>query len=170
MKEKAPNAKGTYCMIHRYASASKTLPVPLQDVLSSVIKIVNFVKGSALQTHLFKQLCKEMGPEHDSLLFYTQVRWLSKGISLRVWLLFIRLELKTSQKGNIKMLKCIFLGLHYCLSSAFQYVWYCDSVQYKWECVWNRNSLAFWAAERTNVILIGGSTNVICINVTRMKV
>ena len=90
--------------------------------------------------------------------------------SLRVWLLFIRLELKTSQKGNIKMLKCTFLDLHYCLSTAFQYVWICDSVQYKWECVWNRNSLAFWAAERTNVILIGGSTNVICINVTRMKV
>ena len=83
VKEKAPNAKGTHCMIHRYALASKTLPVPLQDVLSSVIKIVNFVKGSALQTRLFKQLCKEMGSEHESLLFYTQVRWLSKGNVLR---------------------------------------------------------------------------------------
>ena len=83
VKEKAPNAKGTHCMIHRYALASKTLPVPLQDVLSSVIKIVNFVKGSALQTRLFKQLCKEMGSEHESLLFYTQVRWLSNGNVLR---------------------------------------------------------------------------------------
>ena len=70
-------------MIHRYALASKTLPVHLQDVLSSVIKIVNFVKGSALQTRLFRRLCKEMGSEHETLLFYTQVRWLSKGNVLR---------------------------------------------------------------------------------------
>ena len=86
-------------------------------------------------------------------------------VSLRVWLLFIRLELKTSQTGNIKLLKSTFLDLYSCLSTAFQYVWICDSVQYKWEYVWNRNSLALWAAERMNVILIGGSTSVTCMKV-----
>ena len=40
---------------------------------------LNFVKGSALNTRLFRNLCKEMDAIHDSFLYYTQVRWLSTG-------------------------------------------------------------------------------------------
>ena len=39
-------------MIHRQALASKTLPDPLRVHLQTVINIVNFVKGSALKTHV----------------------------------------------------------------------------------------------------------------------
>ena len=39
-----------HCMIHRDALASKTLPASLNLVLQVVIKIVNFVKSSALNT------------------------------------------------------------------------------------------------------------------------
>ena len=39
-------------MIHRYALASKTLPASMQEVLESVIKIVNYVKNQALHTRL----------------------------------------------------------------------------------------------------------------------
>ena len=42
VKELAPQAKDTHCVIHRYALASKTLPSSLQKVLDSVIKIVNY--------------------------------------------------------------------------------------------------------------------------------
>lgn len=79
VKDLAPHAKGIHCMIHRYALASKTLPEPLLKVLDSVIKIVNYVKSGALNTRLFKELCKEMNADHEVLLFYTAVRWLSKG-------------------------------------------------------------------------------------------
>ena len=66
-------------MIHRYALASKTLPASLQEVLESVIKIVNYVKTQALNTRLYKELCKYMNTDHEVLLFYTSVCCLSKG-------------------------------------------------------------------------------------------
>ena len=43
------------------------------------MKIINFVKASALNTWLFKQLCKVLGLEHTSLLYRAEVRWLSRG-------------------------------------------------------------------------------------------
>ena len=79
VKKLAPQAKGIHCMIHRYALASRTLPTSLMEVLESVIKIVNYMKTQALNTRLFKELCKDMNADHEVLLFYTAVRWLSKG-------------------------------------------------------------------------------------------
>uniref|UniRef100_UPI00358EFF27 zinc finger BED domain-containing protein 5-like n=1 Tax=Myxine glutinosa TaxID=7769 RepID=UPI00358EFF27 len=79
VKELAPQAKGIHCMIHRYALASKALPATLWEVLDSVIKIVNYVKAGALNTRLFKELCKDMDAGHEVLLFYTAVRWLARG-------------------------------------------------------------------------------------------
>uniref|UniRef100_UPI00358F67E6 SCAN domain-containing protein 3-like n=1 Tax=Myxine glutinosa TaxID=7769 RepID=UPI00358F67E6 len=79
VKELAPQAKGIHCMIHRYALASKTLPATLREVLDSVIKIVNYVKAGALNTRLFKELCKDVDADHEVLLFYMAIRWLSRG-------------------------------------------------------------------------------------------
>ena len=79
VQKKRPNVLFTHCFIHRGALASKTLSCGLQDVLKVTIKIVNFVKSSALHTLLFRKLCKDMGSEHINLLYYTKVRWLSKG-------------------------------------------------------------------------------------------
>ena len=67
MKKLAPQAKGIHCMIHRYALASKTLPSSLQEVLESVIKIVNYVKSQALNTRLYKELCKYMNTDQKFL-------------------------------------------------------------------------------------------------------
>uniref|UniRef100_UPI00358EFF60 zinc finger BED domain-containing protein 5-like n=1 Tax=Myxine glutinosa TaxID=7769 RepID=UPI00358EFF60 len=75
----SPGIIAVHCLIHRQALASKTLPSLLQEVLEQVIKIVNYVKSSALNSRLFKQLCTEMDSEHKNLLYYTKVRWLSKG-------------------------------------------------------------------------------------------
>ena len=47
--------------------------------MSLVIKVVNYVKSSALNIRLFRKLCKDMDPDHSALLYHTQVRWLSKG-------------------------------------------------------------------------------------------
>ncbi|XP_076053707.1 zinc finger BED domain-containing protein 5-like [Oratosquilla oratoria] len=51
----------------------------MMDVLNVAIKILNFVKAGALNSRLFKLLCKDMESEHEALLFHTNVRWLSKG-------------------------------------------------------------------------------------------
>ena len=37
------------------------------------------MKNSAVNTRLFRQLCKDMDADHTNLLFHTKVRWLSKG-------------------------------------------------------------------------------------------
>ena len=52
---------------------------PLEQALDCAIKIVNYIKASPLNFTLFRKLCKDMNAEYDSLLYYTSVRWLSKG-------------------------------------------------------------------------------------------
>ena len=74
VQELAPQAKGTNCVSHRYALASKTLPSFLQNVLGSVIKIVNYIKSVHLNTRLFNQLYKDVNSKLEALLFYTSIR------------------------------------------------------------------------------------------------
>ena len=79
MKRRSPNALGSHCVIHREALAAKTLSPGMKDKLTVIIRIVNFVKTSAVNTRLFSKLCKDMNSDHETLLFHTSVRWLSKG-------------------------------------------------------------------------------------------
>lgn len=75
-----------HCMLHREALCAKTLPETLKDTLNDAIKMVNLIKASALNTRLFRQLCKDMDADHLNLLYHTEVRWLSKGnMLLRVY-------------------------------------------------------------------------------------
>ena len=79
IKQKCPSAVRTHCVIHREAFAARTLPFELMNSLNSVVKMVNFIKGRALNTRLFARICHAIGPDHEGLLFHTNVRWLSKG-------------------------------------------------------------------------------------------
>ena len=79
VKQKNPAIQGTHCMIHKAALVSKTIPRRLHEHMSVVIKVVSYVKSSALNTRLFSKLCKDMDADHSALLYHTQVRWLSKG-------------------------------------------------------------------------------------------
>ena len=71
VKEKSPSAIGTHCILHREALASRTPPAEMGDVMNLAIKVVNFIKGRAVNSHLFKQLCVDMDSEHQALLFHT---------------------------------------------------------------------------------------------------
>ena len=75
----APHVKFLHCMIHRFALSCKVLPAEFVDVLSLVIKMVNNVKGSALNSRLFKILCADLGADYSVLLFHSNLRWLSRG-------------------------------------------------------------------------------------------
>ena len=83
VKEKNPSVVGTHCIIHREALASRTMPPEMKDVLNLAIEVVNFIKAGALNSRLFKLLCKDMQSDHEALLFHTNVRWLSKGNMLK---------------------------------------------------------------------------------------
>ena len=79
VKRKNPNIIATHCMIHREALASRTMPEELKQTLDSAIKILNYIKASALNTRLFQKLCQDMESEHQNLVYHTSVRSLSKG-------------------------------------------------------------------------------------------
>lgn len=79
LKSIMPNVSWTHCFLHRQALAATVLPSDLYDVLQEVIKVVNSIKGKALQTRLFRIICEDMGSLHQNLLYHTEVRWLSKG-------------------------------------------------------------------------------------------
>jgi len=61
------------------ALVAKSLMPELNEVLQTVVKMVNFIKSKPLKSRLFNQLCSAMDSEHTQLLFHTEVRWLSCG-------------------------------------------------------------------------------------------
>lgn len=83
VKQKSPHVIGTHCTIHRQALMVKTMPAELKNVLNEVITAVNFIKYNALNSRLFSELCKESDSEFETLLFHSNVRWLSKGKVLK---------------------------------------------------------------------------------------
>jgi len=79
IKKEIPDIIITHCFLHRHSLASKFLPTNLKEVMTTAVKVVNFIKVRALHHRLFKVLCQEMGSEHEVLLYYTEVLWLSRG-------------------------------------------------------------------------------------------
>ena len=79
VKAVSPIATSVHCFIHRFALCTKVLPAQLLACLKQVVKTINFLKTSALNTRFFKQLCEDLGSKHTSLLYHTEVRWLSHG-------------------------------------------------------------------------------------------
>ncbi|KAL0859501.1 hypothetical protein ABMA27_010658 [Loxostege sticticalis] len=71
-----------HCVIHRQHLVAKNLSDRLNQSLHFVIKTVNKIKSSALNTRLFAQLCAENDEDFQRLLLHTEVRWLSKGACL----------------------------------------------------------------------------------------
>jgi hypothetical protein len=71
IKKLAPECKSTHCFIHRENLATKKMSPELNNVLSEVVKIVNYVKANALNSRLFA--------DHKKLLLHAGVRWLSRG-------------------------------------------------------------------------------------------
>ena len=55
------------------------MPPELMSVLDSVISSINFIRARANNHRLFGMMAQEMGSAHTSLLYHTQVRWLSRG-------------------------------------------------------------------------------------------
>ncbi|XP_025202808.1 zinc finger BED domain-containing protein 5-like, partial [Melanaphis sacchari] len=79
MKEVAPFELFSHCIIHRYALAGRTLLPDLLDTFTQIVKIVNYIRNSATNTRVFKDLCNELGGKFDVLLLHTEVSWLSRG-------------------------------------------------------------------------------------------
>ncbi|XP_077285254.1 zinc finger BED domain-containing protein 5-like [Arctopsyche grandis] len=78
VKKKAPHAIWTHCMLHRAALVSKNMSEELNSIFTKDIKIINYIKNSPLRARLFAKLCADMEANYTSLLYYCEVRWLSR--------------------------------------------------------------------------------------------
>ena len=102
VKKEVPHIIETHCFLHRHALASQTLSLTLKEVLSTSVKVVNFVRARALNHRIFKKLCQEMVAQQEVLLYHTEVRWLSKGqvltrlMELRQSFIFFKGKTKSS--------------------------------------------------------------------------
>ena len=125
VKRKNSNVIGTHCIIRRKALASRTKSLPLKQTLDSAIKVINYIKASALNTRLFKKLCQNMGAEYEYLLFYTSVGWLSKG-DILIWLVRLLPEItEFIEIQHKKELKAVILDLKFQNRSAFPADMFC---------------------------------------------
>ena len=79
VKDVAANATCIRCFIHRFVLCTKVLPAELMSCMNKMIKILNFIKTSALNSRLFARLCEDVSSAQKCLLFHTEVRWLSRG-------------------------------------------------------------------------------------------
>ena len=101
VKKEVPHITVTHCMLHRHALAAKSLPENLKNVLSNAVRAVNYIRGNALNYHLFKAFCNEVGAKHSVLFYHTEVRWLSRGrVLTRVFKLRKEIEMFLRQWGS----------------------------------------------------------------------
>jgi hypothetical protein len=80
--QSAPETMWTHCMIHRELLATKELCPELTEVMDTVIRTVNYIKACPLKIRHFAELCEEMGALYQSLLFYYNSDWLSRGTAV----------------------------------------------------------------------------------------
>ncbi|XP_042896432.1 protein FAM200A-like [Parasteatoda tepidariorum] len=78
VKLKIPEVLWTHCMLHRAAHVSKTISEELNNVFAKVTKVINYIKNSPSKARLFAKLCEDLRANYTSLLYYCEVRWLSR--------------------------------------------------------------------------------------------
>ena len=56
------------------------------DLMDDVISAVNFIRARAVNHRQFNQLMEEIEANYKDVLYFSQIRWLSRGKTLkRVW-------------------------------------------------------------------------------------
>jgi hypothetical protein len=57
--------------------------VSFEDVMREIVNIVNFIRSHRLNHREFQPFLSKMEAEHGDVLYYTEVRWLSRGKVLK---------------------------------------------------------------------------------------
>ncbi|XP_029657494.1 general transcription factor II-I repeat domain-containing protein 2-like [Octopus sinensis] len=70
-----------HCIIHQENIIAKSLK--MQNVISTVLSIVNWIRGKSLNHRRFKKMLVEIDTVHNDVLYHTTVRWLSRAACLK---------------------------------------------------------------------------------------
>ena len=72
-----PNFVAYHCIIHEEALCAKYANI--EDVMLTIVRVINFIRTRALNRREFRVLMDEMNSEYGDLLLHSEVRWLSRG-------------------------------------------------------------------------------------------
>jgi len=67
----------THCIIHQENLCAKELK--MDHVMTVVVKTVNFIRARGLNHRQFKEFLHEMETEYCDVIYFSEVRWLSRG-------------------------------------------------------------------------------------------
>ena len=70
------------CITHQKVLASKVTHLNMTGVMSTVVKIINFILARGLNHCQFKSLLEEMNAQYQDV-YFCEVRWLSRGAMLQ---------------------------------------------------------------------------------------
>uniref|UniRef100_A0A3Q3ALR4 SPIN-DOC-like zinc-finger domain-containing protein n=1 Tax=Kryptolebias marmoratus TaxID=37003 RepID=A0A3Q3ALR4_KRYMA len=68
-----------HCILHQEALCAQMCDGQLGEVMSLVVRVINFIVARALNDRQFKTLLDEVGNNYHGLLLHSNVRWLSRG-------------------------------------------------------------------------------------------
>ena len=71
------------CIIHQEVLASKLTHLDMTGLMSTLVKIINFVLARGLNHRQFRSLLEEMNAQYQDLMYFFEVRWLSRGAMLQ---------------------------------------------------------------------------------------
>lgn len=80
-EENVEEAIALHCIIHQQALCSKCLR--FDNVMSVVVKCINHIRSRGLKHQQFRAFLEEIESEYEDVLYFTEVRWLSRGNVLK---------------------------------------------------------------------------------------
>lgn len=102
-REEIPHFATFHCIIHQEALVAKLKDCELQNVMQLVVRVVNFIVSRALNHHQFRELLAEYETEYGDLVMHNEVRWLSRGRVLELFLsLLPQIREFTASKGRVE--------------------------------------------------------------------
>ncbi|XP_069506309.1 general transcription factor II-I repeat domain-containing protein 2A-like [Ambystoma mexicanum] len=88
-----------HCIIHQEQLCAKALE--MTHVMEKVVSTVNFIRAKGLNHRPFQAFLAEMGADHDDVIYFCQVRWLSRAATLsRFWSLLNEIKTFMTNKGK----------------------------------------------------------------------
>ena len=88
-----------HCIIHQEQLCAKTLE--MKHVMEKVVSTINFIRSKGLNHRQFQSFLTEVGSDHDDVIYFSQVRWLSRAATLaRFWSLLHEIKTFMTVKGK----------------------------------------------------------------------